>query len=187
MYAIHIYSSKWHFQHKNIIGMIRFDIWYAKTQAVRTQCNLWDFPLGSKAKVPNILRDFRNAPFYIHCLFNIVNLRMFSLLFFILLHNGPWFAIISTCSCCSFWRFTGVSVFQLLSPDKCKFNSIWKQTLCGGSQMSYLLENTKSFRNNRFITFPLAAFFANVSLYSYGFLFNCTTVGQASDSMTALT
>ena len=23
--------------------------------------------------------------------------------------------------------------------------------------------------------------------YSYGFLFNCTTVGQASDSMTALT
>ena len=26
----------------------------------------------------NILRDFRNAPFYIHCLFNMVNLRMFS-------------------------------------------------------------------------------------------------------------
>ena len=26
-----------------------------------------------------------------------------------------------------------------------------------------------------------------VSVYSYGFLVNCTTVGQASDSMTALT
>ena len=25
-----------------------------------------------------------------------------------------------------------------------------------------------------------------VAIYSYGFLFNCTTVGQASDSMTAL-
>ena len=25
------------------------------------------------------------------------------------------------------------------------------------------------------------------TVYSYGFLFNCTTVGQASDSMTALT
>ena len=26
-----------------------------------------------------------------------------------------------------------------------------------------------------------------ITVYSYGFLFNCTTVGQASDSMTALT
>ena len=27
----------------------------------------------------------------------------------------------------------------------------------------------------------------SITVYSYGFLFNCTTVGQASDSMTALT
>ena len=26
-----------------------------------------------------------------------------------------------------------------------------------------------------------------ITVYSYGFLFNCTTVGQVSDSMTALT
>ena len=26
-----------------------------------------------------------------------------------------------------------------------------------------------------------------ITVYSYGFLFNCTTVGQATDSMTALT
>ena len=26
-----------------------------------------------------------------------------------------------------------------------------------------------------------------ITVYSYGFLFNCTTVGQASESMTALT
>ena len=26
-----------------------------------------------------------------------------------------------------------------------------------------------------------------ITVYSYGFLFNCTTVGQASDSMTSLT
>ena len=26
-----------------------------------------------------------------------------------------------------------------------------------------------------------------ITVYSYGFLFNCTTVGQGSDSMTALT
>ena len=29
--------------------------------------------------------------------------------------------------------------------------------------------------------------FNPITVYSYGFLFNCTTVGQASDSMTALT
>ena len=36
-----------------------------------------------------ILRDFRNAPFYILCLFHMMDLRMFSLSFFILLQNGP--------------------------------------------------------------------------------------------------
>ena len=29
--------------------------------------------------------------------------------------------------------------------------------------------------------------FNPITVYSYGFLFNCTTVSQASDSMTALT
>ena len=36
-------------------------------------------------KFNNILRDFRNAPFYIHRLFHMIDLRMFSLSFFILL------------------------------------------------------------------------------------------------------
>ena len=36
-----------------------------------------------------ILRDFKNAPFYILCLFHMIDLRMFSLSFFILLQNGP--------------------------------------------------------------------------------------------------
>ena len=83
-----------------------------------------------------ILRDFRNAPFYIHCLFHMTNLRMFSLSFFILLQNGPWFAMVSFCSCCSFWRNIDESDFQQLSCDKFEFDSIWKQTLLGGSQMS---------------------------------------------------
>ena len=50
----------------------------------------------------NIMRDFKNAPFYILCLFHMINLRMLSLSFFILLQNEPGFAIISICSCCSF-------------------------------------------------------------------------------------
>ena len=50
----------------------------------------------------NILRDFKNAPFYILCLFKMIDLRMCSLSFFILLQNGPQFAMISVCSCCSF-------------------------------------------------------------------------------------
>ena len=80
--------------------------------------------------------DFRNTPFYIHCLFHTINLSMLSLSFFILLQNGPWFAMISICSCCSFWRNIDVSVFQQLSSGKREFDSIWKQTLLGGSQMS---------------------------------------------------
>ena len=36
----------------------------------------------------SILRDFKNAPFYILCQFHMTNLRMFSLSFFILLQNG---------------------------------------------------------------------------------------------------
>ena len=33
----------------------------------------------------------------------------------------------------------------------------------------------------------LPVVFNPITVYSYGFLFNCTTLGQASDSMTALT
>ena len=82
-----------------------------------------------------ILRGFKNAPFYILCLFHMIDLRMFSLSFFILLQNRPWFAMILICSCCSFWRNIDVSVFQQLSSVKCEFDSIWKQTLLGGNQM----------------------------------------------------
>ena len=35
------------------------------------------------------LRDFKNAPFYILCLFHMIDFRMFSLSFFNLLQNGP--------------------------------------------------------------------------------------------------
>ena len=37
----------------------------------------------------HILRDFKNAPFYILCLFHMVDLMMFSLSFFSLLQNEP--------------------------------------------------------------------------------------------------
>ena len=76
----------------------------------------------------DILKDFKNAPFYILYLFHMIDLRKFSLSFFILLQNEPWFAMILICSCCSFWRNIDVSVFQQFSSDKCEFDSIWKQT-----------------------------------------------------------
>ena len=93
------------------------------------------FKLAHFHKIP-ILRDFRNAPFYNHCLFHMIDLRMFSLSFFILFQNGPWFALISICSCSSFWRNIDESVFQQLLSDKFEFDWIWKQTLLGVSQMS---------------------------------------------------
>ena len=37
-------------------------------------------------------------------------------------------------------------VFQQLSSDKCEFDSIWKQTLLGRSQMSLQMEKRKSFQ-----------------------------------------
>ena len=109
--------------------------------AERKRFNFTYFHCSTSSKTmqkvfPYILRDFKNAPFYILCLFHMINLSVFSLSCFILLQNGPWFAIISICSCCSFWRNIDVSVFQQLSSDKCEFDSIWKQTLLGGSQMS---------------------------------------------------
>ena len=98
--------------------------------------------------------DFKNAPFYILCLFHMINLRKFSLSFLILLQNGPWFDMLSICSCCSFWRNIDVSVFQQLSSDKCEFDSIWKQTLFGGSQISYQIEKHKSFQEKSFYYAP---------------------------------
>ena len=49
-------------------------------------------------------------------------------------------------SCCLFWRNIDVSVFQQLSSDKYEFDSIWKQTLLGRSQMSLQMEKHKSFQ-----------------------------------------
>ena len=37
----------------------------------------------------HIQRDFKNAPFYILCLFHMIHLRVFSLSCFILMQNGP--------------------------------------------------------------------------------------------------
>ena len=51
-------------------------------------------PMKGNALWVYILRDFKNAPFYILSLFHMIDLRMFSVSFFILLPNGPWFAII---------------------------------------------------------------------------------------------
>ena len=45
--------------------------------------------VSKKSPSFNILRDFRNAPFYIHCLFYMIDLRMFSVSYFILLQNEP--------------------------------------------------------------------------------------------------
>ena len=151
-FNLHLISGKFWVckQHVYVI----YNLW--KTGYAPLTNTLWDYPFQSRLyefylstkKLRNfgriqfftnsssILRDFKNAPFCILCLFHMIDLRMFSLSFFILLQNGPWFAMISICSCCSFWRNIDVSVFQQLSSDKCKFDSIWKQTLLCGSRMS---------------------------------------------------
>ena len=49
---------------------------------------------GSKRPKPYILRDLKNAPFYILCLFHMIDLRMFYLSFLSsckMDHDLPWF------------------------------------------------------------------------------------------------
>ena len=43
-------------------------------------------------------------------------------------------------------KYRDVSVFQQLSSDKREFDSIWKHTLLGGSQISKQMEKHKSFQ-----------------------------------------
>ena len=109
---------------------------YAKVISRQSKSQLVRKELSTSLNVENyamtfqsILRDFKNAPFYILCLFHMIYLRMFSLSYFILLQNGPWFAMVSIRSCCSFWRNIDVSVFQQLLSDKREFDSNWRQLL----------------------------------------------------------
>ena len=54
-------------------------------------CNVFTAERRSQSNLHmiNLLRDFKNAPFYILCLFHMINLRMYSLSFFIFVQNGP--------------------------------------------------------------------------------------------------
>ena len=82
--------------------------------------------------VSNILKDFRNAPFTFTVSSTCLIWGCSFIILHLLTHHGPWFAILSILSRCSFWRNTD----QQLSSDKCEFNWIWKQTLWAASHMS---------------------------------------------------
>ena len=62
----------------------------------------------------------------------------------------------------------------------------------GRSQSNIVFELSVHFIRPHFspvqnhISVPIGQFY-DIMVYNYGFIFNCTTVGQASDSMTALT
>ena len=58
----------------------------------------------------------------------------------------------------------------------------------GGVRMPHIVKRYIRVGYNSDIMRQSACLVLNpITVYSYGFLFNCTTVGQASDSMTALT
>ena len=104
------------------IWSLNYKVWSVNYEVWTVKCEVWSLNYevwSMKCEVWTILRDFRNAPVYIHCFFHMNDFRMFSLCVFILLLNGPWFAMISICYCCSFWGNIDISVFQQLSSDKC--------------------------------------------------------------------
>ena len=69
---------------------------------------------------------------------------------------------------CKFKRIVGKPYFS----DQ--FKNIVKRYIRVGYNMDVMLQ-------------PACLVLNPITVYSYGFLFNCTTVGQASDSMPALT
>ena len=70
-----------------------------------------------------ILSDFRNAPFYIHCLFHIIDLRMFSLSFYPL---AKWTIICHDFDLLMLFilTYSRRKCFQQLLSDKFEFDSI---------------------------------------------------------------
>ena len=62
-------------------------------------CNKLHYSFGIRSHINWYIywRTLETDQLYIHCLFHMVDLRMFSLSLFIRIHNGPWFAIVSIC------------------------------------------------------------------------------------------
>ena len=82
---------------------------------------------------------------------------------------------------CTLWSPAGKGLTSWLSfvVSNCEFVTF---PLVSPGQLWYLIGY------NLDIMRPSACLVLNpITVYSYGFLFNCTTVGQATDSMTALT
>ena len=76
--------------------------------------------------IPNILKDFRSAPFYIHCISHMANMRMFPLYFLhpltqrtMICHNFDLLMLYILTLHRHYCFF-----FYPLSSDKCEFNSI---------------------------------------------------------------
>ena len=58
---------------------------------------------------------------------------------------------------------------------------------CSGIQFYLLLSHIRVGYNLDIMRQSACLVLNPITVYTYGFLFNCTAVGQASDSMTALT
>ena len=81
----------------------------------------------------------------------------------------------------------------VLIPDLCSLSYLYKskrivEKLNFSDQFKKIIKPYKRVGYNMDIMRQSACLVVKpITVYSYGFLFNCTTVGQASDSMTTLT
>ena len=139
---------------------------------------MWEF-IGDLFLKDNYFNDYLYncliTKKFIHILeyFNGV-LFLFSVEYYFLYRVFEW-SIISKCSL--FHHGNLVSKFKRIfgKPDfSDQFKKIVKRYLRAGYTLDIMRHSACIVLNQ-------------ITVYSYGFLFNCTTVGQASDSMTALT
>ena len=101
--------------------------------------------------VPNIMRDFRNAPLYIHCFFPQFLFKDVSFIIFYPLQNGPLFAIISITSFVDLLCFCSVLCFLCLCA-RLFIRVLWSPTGKGLTSWLWFVVS-----NCEFVTFPLVS------------------------------
>ena len=93
----------------------------------------------------------------------------------------PWMLVLETSSSYLVWYLLSISSSKLCVCDQ---ERRWRDCMHAHARHSFLLAEAKCISSTK----PQSAYmFVNpMMVYSYGFLFNCTTVSKASDLMTAL-
>ena len=111
-------------------------------------------PKSGKDPIWYILRNFKNATFYVDCFLYWVDLMMFPIQYFILLHDKQQLTVKRILLRPFILTYHDVSHFQYYVYGIRTVKSMWKQTVIVDGQTSYQSEKHKMYRKLSFITSP---------------------------------